>query len=101
MVIEDHPISRLGLHKLINQETDLIVYGEAEDKIRSCSVIQRLNPDLMIIDLSPKDGDGINLIKDISRNYKNMRVLIFSMNNESIFAECSLNDGAKGYINKR
>lgn len=101
MIVEDHPIFRLGLRELINQETDLVVCGEAEDKIHAWSEIQRLKPDLVILDLSLKDGDGISLIKDISKNYKNMPVLVVSMHDESIFAERSLIAGAKGYINKR
>ncbi|MEN6624000.1 MAG: response regulator transcription factor [Smithella sp.] len=101
MIVEDHPIFRLGLRELINQESDLAVCGEAEDKIKAWSEIQRLKPDLVILDLSLKDGDGISLIKDISKNYKNMPVLVVSMHDESIFAERSLIAGAKGYINKR
>lgn len=101
MIVEDHPIFRLGLRELINQEPDLVVCGEAEDKIKAWSEIQRLKPDLVILDLSLKDGDGISLIKDISKNYKNMPVLVVSMHDESIFAERSLIAGAKGYINKR
>lgn len=101
MIVEDHPIFRLGLRELINQETDMAVCGEAEDKIKAWSEIQRLRPDLVILDLSLKDGDGISLIKDISKNYKNMPVLVVSMHDESIFAERSLIAGAKGYINKR
>jgi DNA-binding NarL/FixJ family response regulator len=101
MIVEDHPIFRLGLRELINQEADLVVCGEAEDKIHAWSEIQRLKPDIVILDLSLKDGDGISLIKDISKNHKNMPVLVVSMHDESIFAERSLIAGAKGYINKQ
>jgi DNA-binding NarL/FixJ family response regulator len=101
MIVEDHPVFRLGLRELINQEADLIVCGDAEDKLKAWSEIKRLTPDLVILDLSLKDGDGVSLIKDITKNYKNMPVLVVSMHSESIFAERSLIAGAKGYINKR
>jgi len=101
MIIEDHPVFRFGLRELINQEDDLTVCGEAEDKITAWREIQRLKPDLIILDLSLKDGDGIGLIKDIAKNYKNMPVLVVSMHDESIYAERSLIAGAKGYINKQ
>jgi DNA-binding NarL/FixJ family response regulator len=101
VLVEDHPIFRLGLRELINQEKDLVVCGEAEDKIKAWSEIQRLKPDMVILDLSLKDGDGISLIKDIAKTYKNIPVLVVSMHDESIFAERSLIAGAKGYINKQ
>ncbi|MDQ5986544.1 MAG: Oxygen regulatory protein NreC [Syntrophus sp. SKADARSKE-3] len=101
MIVEDHPIFRLGLRELINQEKDLVVCGEAEDKVGAWMDIQRLKPDFVILDLSLKDGDGISLIKNIVKTYKNMPVLVVSMHDESIFAERSLIAGAKGYINKR
>jgi DNA-binding NarL/FixJ family response regulator len=101
MLVEDHPIFRFGLRELINQENDLIVCGEAEDKVKAWSDIQKLKPDLVIVDISLKDGDGIGLIKDIAKNYKQIPVLVVSMHDESIFAERSLIAGAKGYINKQ
>jgi len=101
MIVEDHPVFRFGLCELINQEDDLIVCGEAEDKITAWREIQRLKPDLIILDLSLKDGDGIGLIKDIAKNYRNTPVLVVSMHDESIYAERSLIAGAKGYINKQ
>lgn len=101
MIVEDHPIFRLGLRELINQEKDLMVCGEAEDKVGAWMDIQRLKPDFVILDLSLKDGDGISLIKNIVKNYRNMPVLVVSMHDETIFAERSLIAGAKGYINKR
>jgi DNA-binding NarL/FixJ family response regulator len=101
MIVEDHPIFRLGLCELINQEHDLIVCGEAEDTGKAWNEIQRLKPDMVVVDISLKGGDGISLIKEIRRYYKNLPVLVVSMHDESRFAERSLIAGAKGYINKQ
>jgi DNA-binding NarL/FixJ family response regulator len=101
MLVEDHPIFRLGLRELINQEMDLVVCSEAEDKVKAWNEIRSQRPDLVILDISLKDGDGISLIKDIAKSYKNIPVLVVSMHDESIFAERSLIAGAKGYVNKR
>ncbi|MGO9139396.1 MAG: response regulator transcription factor [Syntrophales bacterium] len=101
MIVEDHPIFRLGLCELINQENDLVVCGEAEDTGRAWNEIQRLKPDIVIVDISLKGGDGFSLIKEIKRYYKNLPVLVVSMHDESRFAERSLIAGAKGYINKQ
>jgi DNA-binding NarL/FixJ family response regulator len=101
MIVEDHPVFRFGLRELINQESDLAVCGEAEDKVTAWNEMQRLTPDLVILDLSLKDGEGFGLIKDIAKNYRNTPVLVVSMHDESIYAERSLIAGAKGYINKQ
>jgi DNA-binding NarL/FixJ family response regulator len=101
VIVDDHPVFRLGLRELIHQEKDLVVCGEAEDTAKAWTEIQRLKPDMAIVDLSLKGGDGINLIKEIGRNYSDLPVLVVSMHDENRFAERSLLAGAKGYIMKQ
>ncbi len=101
MIVEDHPIFRLGLSELINQEEDLFVCGEAEDVIKAWNDINTLKPDMVIVDISLKGRSGIDLIKDISKNFKTLPVLVLSMHDESIYAERALVAGAKGYIMKQ
>ena len=52
LIVDDHPILRKGLSLLINQETDLMVGGEAEDARRAIEQIDALKPDLVIVDIS-------------------------------------------------
>lgn len=101
VIVDDHPVFRLGLRELIQQEKDLVVCGEAEDTATAWNEIQRLKPDMVIVDLSLKGGDGINLIKEIGRHYSDLPVLVVSMHDENRFAERSLLAGAKGYIMKQ
>jgi DNA-binding NarL/FixJ family response regulator len=101
MVVEDHQVFRMGLRELINQESDLIVCGEADDADKAWDQIRSLEPDMAIIDISLKGRDGIGLVRDIRRDYKDMPVLVLSMHDESRFAERSLLAGARGYIMKR
>jgi DNA-binding NarL/FixJ family response regulator len=101
VVVDDHPVFRLGLRELIQQEKDLVVCGEAEDTATAWNEIQRLKPDMVIVDLSLKGGDGINLIKEIGRHHSDLPVLVVSMHDENRFAERSLLAGAKGYIMKQ
>ena len=101
MIVEDHPIFRLGLSELINQEDDLFVCGEAEDIIKAGNDIKTLKPDMVIVDISLKGRSGIELVKDINKNFKSMPVLVLSMHDESIYAERALVAGAKGYIMKQ
>lgn len=101
ILVDDHPVFRLGLRELINQEKDLIVCAEAEDWAQAWNEIQRLKPDMAIVDISLKGRDGISLVKEISKYYRDMPVLVVSMHDESRFAERSLLAGAKGYIMKQ
>lgn len=101
VIVDDHPVFRLGLRELIQQEEDLVVCGEAEDTAKAWNEIQRLRPDMVVVDLSLKGGDGINLIKELTRNYSDVPILVVSMHDENRFAERSLLAGAKGYIMKQ
>ncbi len=99
-VVEDHPIFRLGISELINQEEDLSVCGGAESVHQAMYEINRLNPDLLIVDISLKNSDGIELVKDIHNHRKDMPILILSMHDEFLYAERALRAGARGYIMK-
>jgi DNA-binding NarL/FixJ family response regulator len=101
MIVDDHPVFRLGLRELINQEKDLVVCGEAEDYSKAWSEIQRLEPEMVLVDISLKGRDGISLVKEISRYYPDIPTLVVSMHDETRFAERSLLAGAKGYIMKQ
>lgn len=101
MLVDDHPVFRLGLRELIQQEEDLVVCGEAEDTATAWNEIQRLNPDMVIVDISLNGRDGISLVKDMNRHYGAIPALVLSMHDESQFAERSLLAGAKGYIMKQ
>lgn len=100
-IVDDHPIVRKGLIQLINQEKDMIVTGEAEDADEALDGIKRLTPDLAIVDISLKGTSGIELTKTILTDQPSLRVLIFSMYDESLFVERALRAGAKGYLMKQ
>jgi DNA-binding NarL/FixJ family response regulator len=101
MIVDDHPVFRLGLRELINQEKDLAVCGEAEDYTSAWNEIQRIEPEMVLVDLSLKGRDGISLVKEINRHYRDTPVLVVSMHDETRFAERALQAGAKGYIMKQ
>lgn len=101
MIVEDHPVFRMGLRELINQEDDLVVCGEADDAGKAFDEIPRLKPDMVIVDISLKGRNGIDLVREVKRHYKDLPMLVLSMHDESRFAERSLAAGARGYIMKR
>jgi DNA-binding NarL/FixJ family response regulator len=90
---------RLG--EVINREADLEVCAEAEDCVAAIESIKATNPHLVIIDLTLKNSDGFELIKDIHSEWPSLFMLVVSMHDESLYAERVLRAGARGYITKQ
>jgi len=100
LIVDDHPLVRKGLATLIGQEADLRVIGEASEMSEAVRMAGELLPDLMVIDISLKTGNGLELVKQISARHSDIKMLVCSMHDESLFAERCLRAGAGGYLNK-
>ncbi len=101
LLVDDHPLVRERLAEIINREADLIVSGEAGDRQAAIDAILATPPDLVIIDLTLKNSDGLELIKDIRVRWPGLRMLVVSMHDESLYAERVIRAGAMGYITKQ
>jgi len=100
-LVDDHPLVREWLTNLIQQNSDLIVCGEAEDVPTALTGIAEIQPDLAIIDLSLGGGSGIELIRSIRKLFPKVAMIVLSMHDERTYAERSMRAGARGYIMKR
>ena len=100
LVVEDHPIVRSALVGMINEQPDMQVCGEASEANEALKAIDNTHPDLVTIDLALKGGSGLELVKQIRARSAQVRVLVASMYDESLFAERLLRAGANGYIHK-
>ena len=100
-LVDDHPIVRDGLCQLINNEADLHVIGQGEDAYESLRAIRAAKPDLVLLDVSLKDSDGIELLKELKSQSPSPPVLVVSMHDESLYAERALRAGASGYVMKQ
>ncbi len=101
LIVDDHPLVRFGLRQLISDETSLEICGEAESPAQALDLIASLNPDIVVVDISLKDGNGIALIKDAKARFESLKMIVYSMHDEFLFAERALRAGALGYVNKR
>ena len=101
LIVDDHPIVREGLTARIARQPDLKVCGEAEDVLDALEKVKATQPDLVIVDLSLKSGQGLDLIKRIKAKAPDTKMLVSSMYDEALYAERSLRAGAMGYINKQ
>src|SRR6202046_2287764 len=101
LIVDDHPIVRQGLRRIMENEEDLLVCGEAETARDARTAIKELNPDVMIADISLKQSDGIELVRDVRAHHPQLPILVLSMHDETIYAERMLSAGANGYIMKQ
>lgn len=100
VIVEDHPVFRAGLKELIETEKDLHVCGEADTINKAQEIIKEKQPDLVIIDITLRGRNGIELIKELHRDTPLLPLLVLSMHDESLYAERAFRAGASGYIMK-
>jgi DNA-binding NarL/FixJ family response regulator len=101
LLVDDHPIVRQGLAELIDHQKDLMVCGTAEEVHQALDQIAALGPDLVVVDISLKSSNGIELLKDIKVRHPKLPVLMLSMHDETLYAVRALRAGASGYIMKQ
>lgn len=101
LIVDDHPIFRMGMEELLNQEVDFSVCAVAEDIRSARKALRETRPDLAIIDISLAHENGLDLVKEISAETNAIPVLVLSMHDESVWAERAIRSGARGYVMKK
>jgi DNA-binding NarL/FixJ family response regulator len=101
VIVDDHPMMRDGLTMRILSQSDLDVCGQAATQDEAIELVKDSNPDLVLIDISLKSGNGIELVKRIRLLNTTTKMLIVSAFQESLYAERALRAGALGYLNKQ
>lgn len=101
LIVDDHPLVREGLAVRLGSQANLEVCGEAEDVDTALDLLEAERPELMIVDLSLKQGHGLDLIRKTSSLWPATRMLVISAHDELLFANRVLRAGALGYINKQ
>jgi DNA-binding NarL/FixJ family response regulator len=100
LLVDDHAILRQGLVRMISQEADLEVCGEAEEGPKAFEMVSKLRPDVVLVDISLKGSNGIELTKNLKARWPELPILVLSMHDESLYAERALRAGSLGYIMK-
>ncbi len=101
ILIDDHPILRLGLRTLLEAEEGYWVAAEAESRRNALSILQRVKADLAILDLMLGQDDGLELIKDLKQLYPYMRILVLTMQNPGTYIQRARRAGADGFLTKQ
>lgn len=101
LVVDDHPIVRLGIRQMVSTAPDLEICGEAESAQSALQLAKTLEPDMALVDLSLAEGTALALIRELLEAVPRLDVLVLSMHDETLFAERVLRAGARGYIMKQ
>ena len=99
-IVDDHPMLREGLIRLIQERQQWSVCGESTTSSEALDLIPALQPDLVMMDISLPDKSGLELVKDLQALCPHLKVLVFSMHDEMLYAERVMRAGAKGYLMK-
>ena len=100
LIVDDHPAVREALALRIGRQSDMEVCGEAADMSEALRLVAETQPDVAVVDISLKTANGIDLIRRIKDRNDHVRMLVWSMHGESLYAERALRAGALGYVNK-
>ena len=100
-IVDDHPLVRDWLSRLINDEADLEVCGSADNAEEASQAIARLRPGISIIDIGLRGKSGLELIRTLTDRNPDQNILVLSMHDEAVYAHRAFRAGARGYVNKR
>ena len=101
VLVDDHTIVRTGLKAVLGADADIEVVGEASGGHEAVALLNRIVADVVVMDLSMTDGDGISATRTItSRGEQGARVLVLTMHSEEAYLEAVLDAGASGYLVK-
>lgn len=101
LIVDDHPIFRMGMEELLNQEDNFSVCAVAKDIAGARKALKEQTPDLAIIDISLSEENGLDLVKEIAAEGSGLPVLVLSLHDESVWAERAIRAGARGYVMKK
>jgi len=99
-IVDDHPAIREALTASINSKIDMRVVGESGTAKKALRQMGRHEPDVVVVDISLEDAHGLDLVEEIRSRFPDIRVIVFSMYDESVYAERAIRAGASGYVMK-
>ena len=100
LLVDDHAVVREGYRRLLERHGDIVVIGEAADAATAHSLFCSLNPQIVVMDITLPGTSGIEAMRRMLAYKPDMRVLIFSMHEDAIFAKRALQAVAFAYVTK-
>lgn len=100
LVVDDHPVVRMGLRSLIRDSEGLEMAGEASSVAEALRLLEEVTPDLVLLDLSLEGPSGLELVKQLAQRAPELPVLVLSVHDEAVYGERALEAGAQGFVMK-
>ncbi|MGQ9767094.1 MAG: response regulator [Anaerolineae bacterium] len=101
LLVEDHAVVRAGLRMLLGSDPDMVIVGEAENGLQGVALAQELRPDMVLMDISMPDLNGIEATRRIKKTCPDVAVLALTMHEDDQYFFAMLGAGASGYVPKR
>lgn len=101
MIVDDHPLIRRGLKLLVESEPDYSVIGQAQNADEAQDLLTAVQPDITLLDISLPGVSGLELIKALLLKYPDLKIMVVSRHEETIFAERAIRAGARAYVMKQ
>jgi two-component system response regulator NreC len=100
LLADDHAIVRHGLSRSIQQEDDMEVVGQAENGLATIRLVKELSPDIVVMDISMPDINGMDATREIVRDFPEVKIIALSMHSAKKFVREMFKAGASGYLLK-
>lgn len=101
LIADDHTIVRTGLRALLQAETTLELVGEATGGYEALQLVDELMPDILVLDISMPDLDGISVTRQLQSQHTDLKILILTLHEDRALLREAIKSGASGYILKR
>lgn len=100
LLVDDHAIVREGYRRLLEDEANIDVVGEAGNAAQAYELVRSLHPDVVVMDIALPGVSGIEATRRMLRDQPQLHILMFSMYDDAIYARRALEAGALGYLSK-
>src|SRR5512133_2679239 len=101
LIVDDHAVVRLGLNTLLSDEKEILIVGEAANADQAMAQVELQEPDVVILDIQIPGKNGIEVCKDIVRQYPKTRVVMLTSHTSDEFITQAIRVGASGYVLKQ
>jgi DNA-binding NarL/FixJ family response regulator len=101
LIVDDHPLVCKAVSQILNRQSDMVCCGMVQSAMATISAVIERRPNLVLLDLKLKDGDGIKLIGPLLQEVPGLKVLVFSQFNDVALVDGALKAGACGYVSKQ
>jgi len=100
LLVDDHTVVRQGLRRILETDDEIEIVGETGDGRSAAEMAQKMNPNVVVMDIALPELNGIEATRQIMKRNENARVLILTMHSDDVCVRQSLKAGARGYLLK-